>query len=140
VEAPEAYAAIRVVAGGFEWESEAGFPGIWMVCKNEWSPVILEVGLKQVFGSFADFQASVLANPVQVDAARLVYQGIYGDIFDFYTDFSLSPCINGQPAVEIPPTAFDSPFVQSVWDSGVVTVQKGGRQHVMNFNPISRHE
>jgi hypothetical protein len=134
VEAQEAYAAVRVAAGGFEWESEAGFAGRWLVCEDELSPVILEVGLKQVFGSFADFQVRVLANPVELKAGCLVYQSIYGDTFEFFSDFSHSPHINGQPAVEIPGMAFESPFVQAAWDSGVVTIQKGGRRYEMNFN------
>lgn len=137
VEAPEAeaYAAVRIISGGCTWEAEAGFAGKWMVCENEWSPVILEVGLKQVFGSYADFQARVLANSLVQDDTRIVYQSIYGNTFEFFTDFSHTARINGQLAVEIPAMAFDSPFVQSVWNSGVVTVQKGSRQHVMDFNP-----
>ena len=137
VEAEQAYTAVRVVSGGFEWEPEAEFAGAWMVCRDEWSPVILEVGLKEVFGSFADFQTRVLANPLQMEGGRLVYQGIYGDRFEFFSDFTCSPRINGQPAVEKPEMAFESPFVQSAWDSGLVTLQKGGRQYVMNFNPVN---
>ena len=76
VEADQAYAAVRVVSDGFEWEPEAEFAGAWMVCRDEWSPAILEEGLKEVFGSFADSQARVLAKPLEMEGGRLVYQGI----------------------------------------------------------------
>jgi len=33
-----------------------------------------------------------------------------------------------------PPQAFDSPFVRSKWDSGVVTITKDGRTLVLDFN------
>jgi hypothetical protein len=33
-----------------------------------------------------------------------------------------------------PPKAFDSPFIQSGWDSGVVTIRKGQRRLVLDFN------
>ena len=40
-EAPQAYAAVRILDGGWSWD------GNWAVLNDEYSPIILEVGRKQ---------------------------------------------------------------------------------------------
>jgi hypothetical protein len=42
--------------------------------------------------------------------------------------------VNGQRVNYAPGKVYDSPFVQSDWDSGVVTIQKGARKLILNFN------
>lgn len=34
----------------------------------------------------------------------------------------------------LPKKVYDSPFVQSDWDSGVVTIQFGDKKRVLDFN------
>ena len=42
--------------------------------------------------------------------------------------------INGKPVELAPVKVYDSPFVQSEWDSGVVTIQFGDEKRVLDFN------
>lgn len=134
VEAPHAYAAVRVVTGGADWEpSKDRFKGTWLICRDEWSPVILEVAPKEDFRGFIAFQKAVTALPVAVDAGVLRHQGLAGDQFAFFLDQGKLPEINGAPIDLTPPIAFDSPFVKAGWDSGVVTLAKGAREIVLDF-------
>jgi hypothetical protein len=65
----------------------------------------------------------------------LRYRGLADDAFTFFADQSRPPLVNEVPVDYAPARALDSPFVQAEWDSGVVTLQKGARRLVLDFNP-----
>jgi hypothetical protein len=134
-ESKGAYAAVRVVDGGFSWEDERSrTKGIWLVCNNEYSPVILEVDQKSNYKSFADFQAEVAGNALSFEHTILQYTGIYGDSFTFFADYSQAPQINGKTVDYAPRKAYDSPFLRADWNSGVVHIQKAARSLTLDFN------
>ncbi len=164
VEAPKAYAAVRVVSGGAQWETEptpAGpefvgangylsddtpgaaaplpadpsttFAGAWLRCNDEWSPVILEVALKEDFTSCNAFQSAVLALPVSFENDVLHYRGLSGDAFAFHADQTRNPEINGQQINYAPSKVLDSPFLRSDWNSGIVAIQKDHHAIVLDF-------
>ena len=54
--------------------------------------------------------------------------------FVFACDYRQLPSVNGIPINLAPPQVFDSPFIQSAWNSGIVTIQKDSRQLTLNFN------
>ncbi len=43
-------------------------------------------------------------------------------------------CINGVPVDYAPDYTFKSPFLNENWNSGMVTISKGNRKKVLNFN------
>jgi hypothetical protein len=135
VEAPEAFAAVRVVTGGTTWEPETRLvKGDWLRCADEWTPVILEVACKSDYTDAAAFRKAVAALPVKFERGVLTYRGLSGEAFRFNTSQKELPQINSVPVDFAPSKVFDSPFVQSVWNSGVVTIQKDGRTHRLDFN------
>jgi len=134
-ESEGAYAAVQVVNGGYTWEAEDGrTKGKWLVCENEYTPVILEVDQKSNYKSFEEFRAKVIDNTLTFENNILEYRGIYNDMFIFFADYSKVPEINKSPVSYAPVTAYDSPFLQADWNVGVVTIQKGSRQLVLDFN------
>jgi hypothetical protein len=134
-ETPGAYAAVRVVDGGYTWEDQSGrVNGKWLVCMNEYSPVILEVDKKSNYKSFEEYRSKVIGNKLSFDKNVLKYTGIYGDEFIFYADYSNSPKINSTPVNYAPDKTYDSPFLKSDWNSGIVNIQKGNRELVLDFN------
>lgn len=134
-EADSAYAAVRVVSGeaAFEEDSTDKRARI-LTCADDLSPVILEVARKADFPDFKTFRETVKALPFQFDVTILTYTGLSKDRFKFFADQSARPQINGSPVDLGPEKVYDSPFVQSDWDSGVVTIQFGDKKHVLNFN------
>ena len=135
VEAEGAYAAVRPVAGGYTWRlSEEVIPGAWLRSNDEWAPVILEVARKVDFADYDAFCAAVQANALSYDGSVLSYCGLAGHTFTFYADYSHPPEIDGLPVDYKPTYAFFSPFVQVEWDRGVVTIRKGDREEIRNFN------
>lgn len=139
-EAPQAFAAVRVVDGGSRWELDPvkkGKPGAgaWLQCEDEFSPVIIEVARKNDYPEFAAFQQAIRKNPLTVTDGRIDYRsGQYATKVTIHTDYSKVPEVDGVPINYYPATCYDSPFIQGDWGSGVVTLQTGDRKLVLNFN------
>lgn len=134
-ESKGAYAAVRIVAGGRHWkDSTSRAKGKWLYCNDEYSPVILEVGQKSNYKSYEEFRAKVLSNAFSFTDNILQYTGIYGDSFTFYADYSKVPKINSMPVDYAPARVFNSPFLHSDWNSGVIHIQKGARSKILSFN------
>ncbi|MEO2048151.1 MAG: DUF1961 family protein [Pirellulales bacterium] len=138
VEAPAAYAAVCPVAGGYHWVEASGrVDGDWLCCENSLTPVIVEVASKTEFADYQSFQDAILASELQFENQKLTYTGLDGDQFTFYADYSQVPEINGQAIDYAPEHVFKSPFIQSVWNSGIVTITKGNRKKVLDFGSES---
>lgn len=134
-ESEGAYAAVRVVDGGYTWEDGDGnVKGKWLICENDFSPIILEVDQKENYKSFEEFQSRVIANAMTFANNIVNYSGIYGDTFTFYADYSKVPHINNKAVDYAPAKVCDSPFLKSEWNSGVVHIQKGTRSLTLDFN------
>ncbi|MSU49396.1 MAG: hypothetical protein EXS37_09975 [Opitutus sp.] len=134
-EAAGAYAAVNVVRGeaAFLAEGTEKF-GRWLACADDSTPVIVEVAPKSNGQDYAAFRRAILARSVALEGGVLTHTSLKGDRFTFFVDQSRPPEVNGRPVDLEPAHVFDSPFVQSLWNSGVVTVQKGARSIVLDFN------
>ena len=147
-EAPQAYAAVRIVEGGSRWESDPakkgrGGNGMWLRCVNEFSPVILEVAKKSDYSDLAAFQKAILANSMKWKNNTLDYESsLYTTKLTFHADYSKVPEVDGVPVNYNPKKVYDSPFIQGDFDSGVVTIQKGDRKMIVDFNKttVTDHE
>lgn len=134
-EADSAYAAVRVVSGEAAFEDEATDQRARILtCADDLSPVILEVARKADFPDFKTFRDTVKTLPFQFDGTVLTCTGLGNDRFTFFADQSERPQINGTPIDLGPEKVYDSPFIQSDWDSGVVTIQFGEKKQILDFN------
>jgi len=144
-EAKNAYAAVRVVRGGTRWEPDTpeqhhektkkADDGMWLACEDEYTPIILEVARKSDFPNFESFQSAIKANPLSLKDGVLRYRGLAdaGEL-TFHTESTDPPEVNGKPIDFRPKKVYDSPFIQSDYDSGIVVLQMGGRRVVLDFN------
>lgn len=140
-EAAGAYVAVCVTQGDFELIKTKGDKfGRWIRCTDKSAPVIIEAAAKNEAGSFADFQEKILSQTITIKKGVLEYTGLGGDHFTFYCEQNQTPKINGQRVNYAPRKVFDSPFVQSEWDSAVVTLKKGSRVLVLDFNKSGADE
>ncbi len=134
-EADSAYAAVNVVSDEAAFEDDATDQRARILtCVDDFSPVILEVARKADFPDFITFRENVQALSFQFDGTVLTYTGLSKDRFTFFADQSDRPQINDAPIDLGPEKVYDSPFVQSDWDSGVVTIQFCDNNRVLNFN------
>lgn len=149
VNAEDSYAAIRVPVGGWKWReggldytSETGSkrkgpPGKVMQLKGEFAPLILEVMTKKAAGSFEDFQKKVLATKPAIKDKVIIHKTIYGDTLTMNLEHKMVPTINGKPVNYQPKKVFDSPFLSGFHNGGVVTITKGSRKRVLDFNKLT---
>ena len=145
VEAENAYAAIKVVKGGFQWRQtpfiaidgqknrRSTREGKTMILNEEYAPVILEVMAKSDVSSFAAFKAMVKACKIRLNGPVLEYKSIYGEQLTFDTSAREVPSINRHLVNYAPKKVFESPFLNADWNSGIVTITKGNRKKVLNF-------
>lgn len=135
-ESAGAFVGVRMVYGKASMLDENNKKlGRWLINENPFSPVIIEVARKTTkIASMDAFRKAVKALPFKLDSHVLNYTSLRGDTFAFYTDESKIPEINGKPVNYAPDKVYDSPFVQSKWNSGVVDIQKGKRKLTLNFN------
>ena len=71
--------------------------------------------------------------PPKMNGSVLEYRSIYGDRLSFDTGFKQAPRINGEAVGYTSGKAFESPFLNADYDSGIVTISKGGRKKVLDF-------
>jgi hypothetical protein len=134
VESDGAFAGVRVARGGYVWDAEEPGKGRWLRCEDDLSPIVIEVGRKANYGSAEAFEDAVFANEPTMDGDVLRYVSLSGDRFVFHADYSAVPEINGEFVDYAPGKVYDSPFVTSEWDSGVVALTYDGSMRVLDFN------
>jgi hypothetical protein len=126
-----AYVAVKCVSKGYSWVNDED--GKWLVCEDELTPIIMEVVRKNEYNSYNEFQTKILATTINFDGKTLNYHSTYNDNFVFHADFSKLASVNNKTINIQPELAFDSPFIKSVWNSGIVEISKGNRKLKLDF-------
>ncbi len=150
VETDGAYASIRVVGSDFKisdgkvsnpditGSSRTAPPGNTVVLDDEFAPVILEVLAKSAVKDFDEFKQRAKACDLKKDGSVVSYQTLYGDSLTLDTSYKQTPTINGKPVDYAPPKVHASPFLNAVYDSGVVTISEKDRTLVLDFNKLEK--
>lgn len=126
-----AYAAVKCVSKGYTWDADTD--GQWLMCEDELTPIIMQVVQKKDFTDYKQFQDKILSLPINYDGKELKYTSIYNDDFVFHSDYSKLASVNGKTIDIHPEMVFDSPFIKSVWNSGIVQITKGNRKLKLDF-------
>jgi hypothetical protein len=130
-----AFAAVKVVAGGYAWTpawkhaDEAGKDSKAFVTLNaESAPVILVANQASDYdGNFDSFKAAVKARPVHYADGVLHFETI-----TFYGPAKPGE-VNGKPVNLAPSRGYDSPFIRSEWGSGLIHIRKGDETVTLDF-------
>lgn len=126
------YTAMRCAVGGYQIQEAKN--GCWVVADDCYAPFVVEVALKSGFKNYVEFQDAILSLECGVKAGRVVYRSLANDVLTLPVDYKGLPAVNGCHVDLTPAQGMDSPFVKSVFNSGVVTVEKDGRRLVLDFN------
>jgi hypothetical protein len=129
VRAARAFAAVKIVRGGWQWDDER-----WLRCDDEYTPVIIEVARSQDYNDeLQSFEAALLPQSISFEDGVLRYSGLQGSgEFAFFAESDRLPELNGKPIDLAPDYAFASPFLNEKWASGVVRIGKGKRELVID--------
>ncbi len=124
-EAPQAYAAVRVIDSVGSWQDETNYPaqGKWLVLTNEFSPIIIEAAPATAFSSFSAFQSSILNNNLTVVAGRVDYRSsFYDTTLTLFSDQRQLPRVDGVALNLSPEKAYDSPYLRGDFAGGPVII------------------
>ena len=80
------------------------------------------------------FQTRILHNALSVTNGNLSYKSGDGTRFTFFGDLSNPPQVNGQRPGYSSKRVFNSPFMQSNWGSGKVTITYAGHGSTYDFS------
>src|SRR4029079_19048764 len=98
---------------------------------NVSSPIIFEAARASQVASFDSFKTHVANNPRSYANGILTYRSLNGTNFVFGTAPSK---VNGAPIDYAPPSLFASPFVNSTWGSGRITISKDSMSAIYDFS------
>lgn len=147
VEAPDAFAAVRVVQGGWEWQPDTleqhrnGSDltvGEWAVLNDQFSPIIMEVARKRDYVDFDAFKSEILGNGLAWDGTRLDYSSAgYETTLTHFADESALPQIDGVPLDFTPTKAYESPYLQGDFGSGAIVIDYGDDRTIHGVTPFA---
>jgi hypothetical protein len=118
-------------ANGWRWTTEGEHADREMI-SGAVNAIVCQAGTAEEFGTFQSFQERLSAAPIRFDpqAASLEYDSPgHGKL---RVDADGGRFLNDQPADLDYPT-WDSPYLRSAWDSGLVELTKDGRRLVLDF-------
>ncbi len=137
-----AYAAIRIVEGGYKWSRPWQHSATFSVKEKSYvtpasadTPIITVANDAVDYGNdFAAFKRALIAQPI----------GWKGGVLTFSTIIHEGPLkpgkVNGEPVNLRPSRVNDSPFIRSDADSGIVYLRKGEETLKLDFrdpqNPV----
>jgi hypothetical protein len=137
-----AFAAVKVVAGGYQWtpawkhaERVERDNKAFITLDTGNAPVILIANQAADYGhDFAAFKAAVTAQPIRYADGVLRFATIT------FHGPSRPGWVEGQPVNLAPSRGYDSPFIRSDWNSGLIHIRKGNDTELLDFrdpaNPL----
>jgi hypothetical protein len=99
---------------------------------NDLQPMIIEAANPESYESFDAFKKAATGATLVFKKGQHSYQSLSGDLLTMHDDRS-KPQINGTAINYNPATAYDSRYVKSKWDSGVIEISAGGMKSVLDF-------
>ena len=113
----KAYCAVRVAQGGFKLQ-QANKKILNLIPNDLYTPMVIQGGDVDAYGSFDKFMASVLAEPFKWDEKKLSYNGI--EFFNINSNPRKNSKINGKDFKFKLSKKYSSPFMNSVGKSKIV--------------------
>jgi hypothetical protein len=144
VEADHAYAAVKIVDGCWQWETDApefwrqaNFQpdlGQWLIPEQALSPIVLEVVPKHAYASLAGFQDAILGNAIDADENSISYtSSYYNSTLRLFTDYSQLPQIDGETVDFAHGSCFSGGVLEGAFGSDAVQLNAFGQTHEFSF-------
>ena len=137
----KAYLAITVPAPGpdsstppYQWKDK-----VWLHLADDYAPIVFVAGRVSKYATLNDFIAYIKQHRYEVDKGVLTYR--FKDANGQNTQMTMSldnqdvlPKVNGKVIKLTGRRTFDSPYLHSEPSGAVVTIEKGKRKMVLDFD------
>jgi HEAT repeat protein len=136
----DAYAGVRFLTGGYTLQNEmtkvkADGRTHTLLAKVQTTPILIEAGDKDAFGSFDAFKAAVQANTLTFSDNKVEYSGPKQPRIEYFLESTgLTPKVDGKPFSPDPQLVYSSPFMQRKEGDSIVTVTVGGKRVIYDFD------
>jgi hypothetical protein len=127
----EVCAALRL-SSPYEWTRLGEWQNREVIARGPRHAVACEVGLVPDFGSFEAFRRECRSNELCFDTNRMELEYRSKRAGVLWLDTHGGRKLNGRD-VNLTYAAYDCPYLQSAWDSGVVTLKHGTNQLRLDF-------
>jgi hypothetical protein len=131
VRSQDSYAALKLL-GGHKWTTQGEWKDKEVISEGGKNGAICEVGNIHDFGSFKKFQDVISANKIDFDSIKmeLTYDSKNAGKLTMNTK-DLRMLNDKQLTLDYP--SFSSPYMESEWKSGLITISKNGEKMVLDF-------
>jgi hypothetical protein len=128
----------ELIEDSYEWSSDKRMINL----KDNYAGMIFEASRRSHHKTLDNFIADILDNPLYLDKTVvpgfhiLRYQGCGENAKEIYFNLSNNEMsmVDGQRIDYAPDMVFDSPFIKSTYNSGIVKISKGDQEMVLDFN------
>ena len=133
--AGNAFCGIRIAAGAYTVKPSPFKAGYYLALKDIWSPVLIQMGRADDFkGGFEEFKKAAKALPHSYDDGKLSYTSLAGDKYEYWSNSTNLPKINGTEVNLNPANTYDYPYLKMRHGSDVATISYPGYNDlVLNF-------
>ncbi|HPD29812.1 MAG TPA: DUF1080 domain-containing protein [Phycisphaerae bacterium] len=142
------FLAYRVIGAAWKWAGadDPSVFGDFVKFENPQAPFVLEVaGTSDYKGDFSRFRADVLDNTIKQEENTVSYEscsqgnaGPSAERFTLTLRYGQLPLLDGQPLDLEGYGTFESPYLNSAWDSGIVNLRYGSERLMVNVTRLER--
>lgn len=138
----DVYAALRICRGSYSYLDNkdvfGGAKGVWIVCDDGDSPVILEMGDAENNGSFEQFMQDVCALSPEFEGDTMRYHSLSGHDFVMLTAEDGNSTIDGEYYVKKIDKSFSSPFLNNPWGGEHPVIEFDGNRLELDFSELKK--
>jgi hypothetical protein len=127
----DVFAALKMV-GGHVWTTEGEWADVEVISRGAKNGAVCEVGEQADFGSFEAFRKEIAGNQIVFDAETMSLTYRSKRAGDLFMDKQGTRQVNDVD-VDLNWPLYDCPYLQSDWDSGVITIVKDNHKRVFDF-------
>jgi len=128
----------ELVNDSYEWSADKK----WIRLKDNYAGMIFEASRRVHHHTLEDFITDILDNSLALDKTVvpgfhvLRYKGCGENAKEIYLNLANNEMsmVGGKRVDYSPQTVFDSPFLKSKYNSGIVNIKKGDQEMVLDFN------
>jgi len=131
VRSDESYAALKLL-GGHVWTTQGEWKDKEVISKGSKNAVVCEVGHVQDFGNFKNFCDVICNNQIQFDPQTMELSYFSKNAGKLTMNTSDMRMLNNREISFDYPT-YNSPYMKSEWDSGLITIQKDQKELILDF-------
>ena len=126
----------EIIIDSYKWNKDKSLIHL----KDKYAGVIFESSRREHYNTLNIFMDAILKNPITLEKTVvpgfhvLKYKSTNGTEFYFNLANNEIPMVNGKYINYSPDMVFDSPFLKSEYNGGIIEISKGDQEMILDFN------